>query len=160
MSADIADHRRTPETAETILRRAAERAAAKALRYAGEVTPEEAHTLLRLGKAKVVDIRSGFEHEYIGRIADSRLVEWKHWPSGEANPKFLDQLDSLFDKDEALLMLCRSGVRSHGAARAAAAAGYAQAYNILEGFEGDLDAEHHRGMLGGWRKRGLPWVQS
>lgn len=160
MSAQIANHTAIAETAKTILSRAAERGAVKALPYAGEVTPEEAHSLLRLGKAKVVDIRSRFEHEFIGRIPDARLVEWRHWPSGEANPKFLEQLSSVFDKDEVLLMLCRSGVRSHGAAQAAAAAGYAQAYNILEGFEGDLDAEHHRGKLGGWRKRGLPWVQS
>ena len=51
-------------------------------------------------------------------------------------------------------------MRSHGAALAAAAAGYVHAYNILEGFEGDLDVDHHRGTLGGWRMRGLPWLQS
>jgi hypothetical protein len=42
----------------------------------------------------------------------------------------------------------------------AANAGYAQAFNILEGFEGDLDAQQQRGRIGGWRKAGLPWIQS
>ena len=58
------------------------------------------------------------------------------------------------------MFLCRSGVRSHSAAMAAAQAGWSEAYNILEGFEGDKDREQHRGAVGGWRKAGLPWVQS
>jgi len=56
------------------------------------------------------------------------------------------------------MFLCRSGARSHHAAAAAAAAGYSSAYNILEGFEGDRDAEGHRGTVGGWKFHGLPWV--
>jgi rhodanese-related sulfurtransferase len=59
-----------------------------------------------------------------------------------------------------VMFLCRSGVRSHAAAQLAAQSGYARAMNILEGFEGDLDAHGHRGTVGGWRKAGLPWVQS
>jgi hypothetical protein len=38
--------------------------------------------------------------------------------------------------------------------------GYNQCYNILEGFEGDRDANQQRGSIGGWRKAGLPWNQS
>ena len=34
------------------------------------------------------------------------------------------------------------------------------AYNILEGFEGDLNSQAQRGQRGGWRYRGLPWRQS
>ena len=34
-----------------------------------------------------------------------------------------------------------------------------EAYNILEGFEGDPDENAHRGHKGGWRMRGLPWRQ-
>ncbi len=58
------------------------------------------------------------------------------------------------------MFLCRSGVRSHAAADAATRAGWKEAYNILEGFEGDKDGEQHRGVVGGWRKAGLPWTQS
>jgi len=57
-----------------------------------------------------------------------------------------------------LVLLCRSGVRSVAAAQRATELGV-QAYNILEGFEGDPDANAQRGKLGGWRHRGLPWQQ-
>ena len=39
------------------------------------------------------------------------------------------------------MFLCRSGARSHAAAIAATQAGWKEAYNILEGFEGDKDAD-------------------
>jgi rhodanese-related sulfurtransferase len=58
------------------------------------------------------------------------------------------------------MFLCRSGVRSHYAADAVTRAGWREAYNVLEGFEGDKDTQHHRNSVGGWRKAGLPWVQS
>ena len=31
--------------------------------------------------------------------------------------------------------------------------------NVLEGFEGELDAAQQRGGQDGWRFHGLPWVQ-
>jgi hypothetical protein len=46
------------------------------------------------------------------------------------------------------------------AAETAAGLGYTLAINVLEGFEGDLDGEGHRNTVGGWRKAGLPWIQS
>jgi rhodanese-related sulfurtransferase len=58
------------------------------------------------------------------------------------------------------MFLCRSGVRSHHAAIAATEAGWAETYNILEGFEGDKDANGQRNRSGGWRACGLPWNQS
>ena len=72
---------------------------------------------------------------------------------------FLGQLAKTVAKDEPVMFLCRSGVRSHQAAIAATQAGWREAYNILEGFEGDKDTEGHRNTLGGWRKAGLPWIQ-
>jgi rhodanese-related sulfurtransferase len=145
---------------QAILRKAAERGRAKGLTYEGEVTPQEAYRLLTQGDAKVVDVRARHEYEYIGRITDSRLIEWKFWPSGEVNAGFVDELRKHYSPDDRLLFLCRSGVRSHAAAIAATAAGFKQAYNILEGFEGDLDAGQQRGKVGGWRKAGLPWIQN
>jgi hypothetical protein len=32
-------------------------------------------------------------------------------------------------------------------------------FNVLEGFEGDLDEQQQRGEAGGWRRWGLPWQQ-
>ncbi len=146
--------------AEEILAAASERGLAKNLPYAGEVTPVEAHHLFTSAGAKIIDVRSGFEHEYIGRVPGSSLVVWKQWPSGEFNPRFLPELRQECSSDDIVLFLCRSGVRSHSAAAVAAEAGYRQAFNILEGFEGDLNEQSQRGHLGGWRKAGLPWIQS
>jgi len=38
--------------------------------------------------------------------------------------------------------------------------GFTEAYNILEGFEGDKDENGHRGNVSGWKAAGLPWMQS
>ena len=46
------------------------------------------------------------------------------------------------------------------AAIAAAQAGWKEAYNVLEGFEGDKNAEGQRNAVGGWKFARLPWIQS
>jgi rhodanese-related sulfurtransferase len=145
---------------EAILARAAERARASALPYAGAVTPHEAWTLARAGAATIVDVRTRPEWELVGHVPGTPLVEWRRYGEEHANADFIAQLDNVASRDEPLLFLCRSGVRSHHAAQAATRAGFAGAYNILEGFEGDLDATRRRGLLGGWRRAGLPWLQN
>ena len=145
---------------EEILALAAERARAASLPYAGAVTIQEASRLFSAYGAKIVDVRSRFEFEFIGRIPGAALVSWKHWPSGETNPDFLTELGAVCATNDIVLFLCRSGVRSHSTAKVAAAAGYTKALNILEGFEGDLDQRGQRGNIGGWRKAGLLWIQS
>jgi len=78
----------------------------------------------------------------------------------EVNSGFIVALtEAAPDNTAPVLFLCRSGVRSRAAAAAATAAGYETAYNIAEGFEGDADAEGHRGRVGGWKVAGLPWRQ-
>ena len=145
---------------EDILAFAAARARMRSLPYAGEVTPHEASRLFFEHGAKIVDVRSRFENEYIGCIPGASLVSWKHWPSGEINPNFLKELAGVCSANDVVLFLCRSGVRSHATAKVAADAGYTWAFNIVEGFEGDLDQHKQRGIIGGWRKAGLPWIQS
>jgi rhodanese-related sulfurtransferase len=142
-----------------ILDRAAARGRAKGVPYAGLVTPAEAWALQEAGAAAIVDVRTRPEWEFVGRVRDSILVEWRRYGESVPNPAFLAQLSGHFDRGKAILFLCRSGVRSHHAAATAAAAGYANAFNILEGFEGDSDENRQRGTLGGWRKAGLPWIQ-
>jgi rhodanese-related sulfurtransferase len=89
------------------------------------------------------------------------LIEWNSWPSGEHNPRFIEQLKArLPDASAPALFICRSGGRSHNAAAAAAASGYSRAYNVLEGFEGWKDDQGHRNTVAGWRAAGLPWEQS
>ena len=145
---------------DSIIQRAQARARQAGLGYRGAVTPSEASTLIQARAAKLIDVRSRFEWEYVGRVPDSILIEWKHLPSGEFNAGFLDELAQAGTRDENYLFMCRSGVRSHAAAVAAAQAGYRGAFNILEGFEGDLDEQKQRGNQGGWRHAGLPWIQS
>ncbi len=160
MMTDTAVPNQDAEPISAILERAAARAKQKAVSYAGLVTPSEAHALTQAGVATIVDVRTRFEAEYVGRIPGAPLIEWKPLGAAEPNPHFMEQVDALPDQRENLLFLCRSGARSHAAAAAATRAGHRHAFNILEGFEGDLDEELHRGSRGGWRKAGLPWIQS
>ena len=147
------------ELPETIVARAALRAKVQAVPYAGLVTPTEAYALMIAGAATLIDVRTRFEHEYVGRVPDTPLIEWKPLGAAAPDPEFVARFETLPDKREHVLFLCRSGVRSHAAATAVAAAGHEHAYNILEGFEGDLDEHGHRGTHG-WRAAGLPWLQS
>jgi len=149
------------DSVKDILARARQRAEAMKLPYAGALLPFEAHALTQqVPGAKLVDVRTQAEWDYVGHIPDSVLVEWNTYPHGERNREFLEQLQAKVAKTEAPVMfLCRSGARSHHAAAAATLAGYPNSYNILEGFEGDKDAHGHRSSAGGWRFAGLPWSQ-
>ena len=143
-----------------ILDQAAKRGAQAKLPYAGAVSLQEAHQLHSSGAARIVDVRTEPEWLYVGRIPGSDHIEWRVYGAQQPNPDFLARLESTVKKDEVVLFLCRSAQRSHSAATIAAKAGFMHAYNILEGFEGNLDADNHRGTTGGWRKAGLPWEQS
>ncbi len=147
------------ELPETILDRAMLRASEQGLPYAGLVTPAEAHALMEANVATLIDVRTRFEHEYVGRVPGTPLIEWKSLGAAGPNPHFVEQLDALAGKRANLMFLCRSGVRSHAAATAATEAGHARSFNIVEGFEGDLGPDGHRGATG-WRAAGLPWIQS
>jgi len=127
--------------------------------YAGDVLPELAHAWMTNGDAVVVDVRSDAEREWVGYVPGALGLAWKQWPGMAFNPGFDAGLRAGVPAGKKALMLCRSGVRSIAAARRATELGF-EAYNILEGFEGDADAEGHRGRKGGWRLRGLPWKQN
>jgi rhodanese-related sulfurtransferase len=145
--------------ADDIKKAAAERGRQMGLRYAGALLPGEAHRLMQAG-ARLVDVRTQPELAYVGRIPGALAIEWQTWPGSRPNPEFIAELAASVGKDEPVMFICRSGVRSHAAAEAALQAGWREAYNVLEGFEGDKDAEQHRSTVGGWRKAGLPWIQS
>ncbi|MGK6311292.1 rhodanese-like domain-containing protein [Variovorax sp. DT-64] len=127
--------------------------------YAGDVLPELAHAWVTNGEAVLVDVRSDAEREWVGYVPGAVGLAWKQWPGMALNPGFDDGLRAAVPPGKKAVLLCRSGVRSIAAARRATELGL-EAYNILEGFEGDADAEGHRGRKGGWRLRGLPWKQN
>ena len=143
---------------DSIKKIARQRATELKLPYAGALLPKEAQALMEAG-AKLVDVRTKAELEWVGRVPGSAAVEWNSWPGGKPNPDFVAQLESQVGKETPVMFLCRSGGRSHNAAAAATKADYAEVYNVLEGFEGDKDSEGHRNTSGGWRVAGLPWVQ-
>jgi rhodanese-related sulfurtransferase len=126
--------------------------------YAGDVTPELAWRWAREGEAVLVDIRSDAEREWVGFVPGAVNVAWKQWPGMVMNKDFDAGIVAAAQGRKAVL-LCRSGVRSIAAAKRATELGV-EAYNVLEGFEGDRDTEGHRGRHGGWRFRGLPWRQN
>lgn len=142
-----------------ILKRADDRGRERGLGYAGAVTPAEAWQLQQAGAAKIIDVRTEPEWLYVGHIPGTQLVQWRPFKAREPDPQFLQNLAAAADPSQPVLFLCRSAQRSHHAATLAAQHGW-RAYNILEGFEGDIDEQEHRGVRGGWRKAGLPWVQS
>ena len=147
---------------EETLQKARARAKEMRLPYEGALTPKEAHEVLQQsGSAKLVDVRTKAELDWVGRVPGAVEVELLSWPGSRPNAEFVKQLEAAVpDKDTPLLFLCRSGGRSHNAAMLAMQAGYSEAYNVLEGFEGDKDDGGHRNTVGGWRAAGLPWTQS
>jgi rhodanese-related sulfurtransferase len=143
------------------LQRAHERGKKMGLDYEGALMPVEAQALLQQAPgAKLVDVRTKAEWDYVGRIPGAVEIELLTYPGNRPNPDFLKQLEQKVDKDAPVMFICRSGARSHNAAMLATQAGYTQCFNVLEGFEGDKDASGHRSTKGGWRAAGLPWVQS
>lgn len=128
--------------------------------YAGDVTPQQAAQWVARGEAVLVDVRTDAEREWVGYVPGAVPVAWKQWPGMAMNAGFDDGVRAAAEEGKKkLVLLCRSGVRSISAARRATELGL-EAYNILEGFEGNPDADGHRGHIGGWRLRGLPWKQN
>lgn len=135
--------------------------------YAGDLKPTEAWKLLSENqKAQLVDVRTRPEWMFVGlpdltSIGRRPLLQsWQVFPAMEIDPNFTAELaEQLADKDTPVLFICRSGGRSRAAAQALTTAGYRRCYNVAEGFEGNPDAQRHRGKTGGWKAAGLPWVQ-
>ena len=133
--------------------------------YAGDITPQQAWDRLEGdGDAVLVDVRTRAEWSFGGLPDLSSVgkkvvpIEWTTFPDGAVNQAFLEELRTQVPEDATVLFLCRSGGRSAAAASTASQAGYAHAYNVLEGFEGEHDAQGHR-AVNGWKNSDLPWRQ-
>lgn len=144
-----------------ILALAQKRARDLGLTYEGALTPAEAYEVLQLAPgAKLVDVRTRAELDFVGRIPGAVEIEWQFYPGYATNTHFMAELKRQVSPESLLMFICRSGHRSHHAAGVATEAGFQDSYNVLEGFEGDRDARGQRGKVGGWRAAGLPWQQS
>ncbi len=137
------------------------------LAYSGEVTPDEAFYFLQSNDGVLVDVRTLPEWQFTGlpdlSTARGRLltISWKTYPQFMLNPVFADTIaaEDSIQKDTPLFFLCRSGGRSLDAAIAMTQLGYRYCFNIIGGFEGEPDAEGHRGTSQGWKTTKLPWKQ-
>ena len=113
--------------------------------------------------ASLVDVRTDAEWRFVGLPdltgvgREPVCISWVD-TNGTVNHDFAAQLAARVPAGP-VLFLCRSGNRSIAAAQLATAAGVTPAYNVLDGFEGNLDAAGHRGVTG-WKAVGLPWTQS
>jgi rhodanese-related sulfurtransferase len=147
---------------DTLLQAAQERRQQDHLPYFGALSPQQAYELLRADPGAVlVDVRTQAELDWVGAPdvpeAQSVHVEWSGYPGGAQNPRFIEELKARVPVDAPVLFLCRSAARSKHAARVATEAGYRLAMDVLEGFEGPRDEQHHRKTVEGWCVRGLPW---
>lgn len=148
------------ETLTKILQKAKQRAQEKNLPYAGALTPQEAQEVLQLAPhAKLVDVRSRAELDLVGKIPQALVIEWAFYPGWSKNPDFITHLRMQMDPEALVMFICRSGGRSHHAAEAATQAGFTESYNVIEGFEGEIEpTTKQRGRVNGWKAAGLPWT--
>lgn len=134
------------------------------------LTPREAHDLLKENpRGILVDIRSTMEFLFVGHPVGAVHVAWIDEPDWDINPNFVRQIKELMlggvicDSDVGgcapIVLICRSGKRSVEAGKALIEAGVKEVYNVLDGFEGELNDQHQRSKLGGWRFEQLPWEQ-
>ncbi len=133
------------------------------------LTPRQAFALLQENsRAILVDVRSNMEFLFVGHPSGAIHIPWIDEPDWDINPNFVRQIRELLlggiicDKGDGcapIILICRSGKRSVEAGQALLSAGLRDVYNVLDGFEGELDEKHQRSSLGGWRFEGLPWEQ-
>jgi len=142
-----------------ILQLAQKRGVENSLPYTGAMTPREAFDVLQANpQALLVDVRTQAELELVGRIPNALNIEWAFYPGMIKNQDFAKQLAEKVDKNLIVIFMCRTGGRSHNAATVAQQLGYANAYNMLEGFEGEANELKQRTTINGWKHAGLPWT--
>ena len=119
-------------------------------------------------RAVLIDVRSSMEFLFVGHPKGSVHVPWIDAPDWVVNPDFVTEVRKVMlggvgvgehGSDAPVVLICRSGKRSLEAGKLLLNNGFLDVYNVIEGFEGELDDTHHRSTLGGWRFHGLPWEQ-
>ena len=131
------------------------------------ISPTDSYDILqRDSRALFIDIRSNMEFLFVGHPKGAIHVPWIDEPDWTVNKNFVKEIRQLLlggvSQDHGsppIILICRSGKRSKEAGEALVQAGIKNVCHITEGFEGDLDEQHHRSATGGWRFRGLPWEQ-
>ena len=133
------------------------------------VTPPEAWEMMQSDQRVVmIDVRSSMEYLFVGHPLGSVHVPWIDAPEWTVNPHFITEVRKVMlggigmhdpGGDAPVLLICRSGKRSLEAGKLLIDNEFKEVFNVAQGFEGELDKDHHRSTLGGWRYHGLPWEQ-
>ncbi len=133
------------------------------------ISASEAHEMLhKEPNAAFIDVRSDMEYLFIGHPVGAVNIPWIDEPDYVINPNFEREVRKLIlggvistsEHDSVpIILICRSGNRSEEAGDLLIEHGFKRVYNVIQGFEGELDDHHHRSTLGGWRHDGLPWEQ-
>jgi len=125
------------------------------------LAPNEAHEFLQANpNAVLIDVRSEMEYLFVGHPKDALLIPWQDGEYFDINPDFLGHVRKASSVNRPVVLICRSGNRSKIAGEFLEKNGMPEVYNVLHGFEGDLDSQRRRSMINGWRFEGLPWEQT
>ncbi len=132
-----------------------------------QITAKDAWALCQENsRALLIDVRSSMEYLFVGHPVGAIHVPWIDEPDWEINPLFATEIRKLAlgglhesSGDIPIILICRSGNRSEEAGKVLMEAGLTNVVHVNEGFEGELDDNHHRSTKGGWRYHGLPWEQ-
>jgi rhodanese-related sulfurtransferase len=147
------------ESLDEIFLRAEKRARERKAAYRGDLSPVEAWRVAgEYPGAKLVDVRTPEEWALVGRVPGAVEIAWLSFAGWKPNPRFLEEAKKALQPADAILLLCRSGVRSREAGALLSSEGFGNCFNILEGFEGDKNEAGQR-IVNGWKARGLPWSQ-
>ena len=132
-----------------------------------------ANQMTAAGKAVIVDIRTPQEYQLIGHVPGTYNIPvafWGKWDDlkkafgWDPNPDFVKLFASVFpDKNAAYILMCRSGHRSAKTVKTLQQAGYANLYQMWDGFEGlavtdKASPNFGKKMVDGWKNRNLPWT--
>ena len=130
------------------------------------INPKDAFEMLKSQKNSfLVDVRTNEEFNFVGTVDASAfenrmlLNPWQTLPQMQLNPDFANILASKIPTNTTLFFLCKTGGRSGQSAEFALSMGYQNCFNIVNGFEGDLNQDAQRGKVNGWKASNLPWRQ-
>jgi len=128
---------------------------------------EASKMLIEHPKSLLIDVRSSMEFLFVGHPKGAIHIAWIDEPEWDINPNFTTDVRKLVlggvctedGQTPAIILICRSGNRSLEAGQLLLDSGLNNVFNIDEGFEGELNEQHQRSTLGGWRYHNLPWEQ-
>lgn len=141
------------------------------------LTPRDAFEAMTTRKDVVfIDVRDAREFQFVGfpkvvtknipyRVVnedldfDAKRKQFKMVPNIDFPAAVKALLEEKgFGPDVNIIVQCRSGPRSAGAANYLVDIGYTNVWQQVEGMEGDKDKASGHRVLNGWKNKDLPWT--